>query len=618
MGKMLPVLEQSGQYRQEPGKHPAEYVRDITPDQIAGTNVVFINMPLREKAVPNTPPEGPLLMATNLRDNYGVNATILDLNAYRFPDEEARRRGLENGRHINDAETRKLIEKHCEVHGEPHVVALSGMITTLGWQKKVAQMVKEMFPGSVLVSGGGLATELRPTPVNPLGLFNPLFLPEIDALAHSEGDDVILKITRDAKIIRERGWRSALQSGELEPYFYGEVGGKPRLRYCGARPIGAEPHVLPDLPWADLDLLKTDVFGNPIMEWYLNTPSWGDPRTANSSAAPFSMKRSAKSVSSRGCPHSCDYCERGAQGELLWGIRRPQHLAGQLRKYIEKYGIDFMGYPDDNMPVRRDRMRDMVPLFREFKEMGIHWGTHGRLDEIAGLIPKPGGNGKEFSFEHPFRIQYMAEAGCVYVGAGPESAHEGTLEVLNKGGFTLRAGLYPVPVGGEIQWFPKVMVFGTMHAVMFGVHVNCTWIKGSPEETLERLKKTVLFIKWQEEHYADHGIPASAVNKNMFTLQYYPGTKMVRHPKVRQELFDVFGVKFVKTRSNPTNPRLEDYEPIFDENFCEYVRQLDDAVNILHDPRTGRLLNFSDIPEDLFMQIDQYVKSGQTDRILDM
>ncbi|MBI2003515.1 MAG: hypothetical protein HYS78_00835, partial [Parcubacteria group bacterium] len=225
MGKMLPLLDESGQYRAEPGNHPAEYVKDITPDQIAGTNVVFINMPLREDGIPNVPPEGPGLMATNMCKNYGVNATIIDLNAYRFQDEEAKRRGLENGRHINDAETRKLIEEHCRVHGEPHVVAFSGMITTLGWQQKVAKMVKEILPGSFLVSGGGLATELRPTRLNPQGLFSSLFLPEIDALAHSEGDDVILKIARDAKIIRERGWRSALQSGELEPYFYGEIDG---------------------------------------------------------------------------------------------------------------------------------------------------------------------------------------------------------------------------------------------------------------------------------------------------------------------------------------------------------------------------------------------------------
>jgi len=44
--------------------HPSEVVKDISARDLQGLNVVFINMPLRETAVPNTTPEGPLLMAT--------------------------------------------------------------------------------------------------------------------------------------------------------------------------------------------------------------------------------------------------------------------------------------------------------------------------------------------------------------------------------------------------------------------------------------------------------------------------------------------------------------------------------------------------------------------------
>lgn len=615
MGKTLPVLEQSGQYRAEPGNHPAEYVRDITPDQIAGTNIVFINMPLREKATPNTTPEGPLLMATNLRQNYGVNATVIDLNAYRIQDEEAQRRGLENGRHLNDTETRELIEKHCRVHGEPYVVAFSGMITTLGWQKKVARMVKEMLPDSFLVSGGGLATEFRPTPLNPQGLFNPLFLPEIDALAHSEGDEVILKITRDAKIIRERGWRNALQSGELEPYYYGEVGGRPRLRYCGARPKPIVPRskVLPNFPWADLDLLKTDVFGKPVLNGYINTDAWGDPKTANSSKAHFPMRPKTTSVSTRGCPYTCKYCYREMQGETLWGMRSVEHLVGEMREHIERYGITFKSYPDDNFAVDPGRIKEMIPYFREFAQMGIYWGTHTRLDEAGGFIPKPGSNGREFIFEHPLRVQHMAEAGCRYIGFGPESANKNDLEALGKGGFTLSAGYMPVAVSGEIHWFPKAMVYGIMHSVIFGIHSNCTWIMGAPGSTVDRLKETVLFIKWQEEYYAQHGIPADAVNKNMFALTYYPGTKMANHPRVRQRLSEVFGLTCVKV-----HPTRDEYEPLHDEYFQGYVSQLDDAVKVLHDPRTGQPLHFSDMTEEEFLQAKEYIDSDQLFRILDM
>ena len=239
MGNILKVLQPKAHI------HPQEVVKDISARDLEGLNVVFINMPLREKAVPNVTPEGPLLMATNLRQNYGVNATAIDLNAYRIQDGLAAEKGLQNGRHLTETEVRELIEKHFRVHGRPDVIALSGMITTIGWQKKVAKMMKEMIPEAPLVSGGGLATELRPTKLNPKGLFG--YIPELDAIAHSEGDDVILKIARDARVIRERGWRNALQSDELEPYFYAEIDGRLRLVYEGDRPRN-----LDGFPWADL------------------------------------------------------------------------------------------------------------------------------------------------------------------------------------------------------------------------------------------------------------------------------------------------------------------------------------------------------------------------------
>ncbi len=488
--------------------HPSEVVKDISAPDLEGLNVTFVNMPLREKAVPSSPPEGILLMTTNLRQNYGVNATSIDLNAYRIQDEEAKSEELENGRHLSEAEVQRKIERHCQVHGKPDLVALSGMITTLGWQKKVAKMVKEMFPESLLVSGGGLATELRPTQLNPKGLFG--YIPELDAIAHSEGDDVIIKIAYDAKVIRERGRRNALASGVLKPYYYTDIGSKPRLVYGGDR-----PRDLDIFPWADISLLEEDVDGIRILEKLINTASWGDPRTQNSSAAYFPMAPKTSSVSSRGCPYSCTYCYRGAQGEQKWGIRSARHLAAEVREHIEKYGIVFKSFPDDNFAVRVERI--------------------------------------------------------------------------------------------------KAMVLGIMHTVLFGIHSNCTWIMGSPTETIDKLKKTVRFILWQIEYYGLHGIPPSAVNQRMFTLTWYPGTKMIRHLKVRQRLSEVFGLTLVKT-----HPAREEYEPIFNENFEQYCLELDDAVKVLHDPRTGQPLHFSEMTDDEFLEARNYVDSDQTFKILDM
>ncbi len=559
--------------------HPEEIVKGITATEIEGARIVFINMPLRQSAQPTTTPEGPLLMATNLIRNYGVNASIIDLNVYR-----------NNGQYISYEETFRLIQDHVRFHGEPHVVAFSGIITTLRWQEAVAKMIRKIMPEAFLVSGNGLATELK------LGLFN--FIPELDGVAHSEGDDIILKIVYDAKIIKERGIKSAIASGKLAPYYLGEINGKHRFMYAGDR-----PNNLDGLPFADLELIREDVHGYQILRRYLDTPVWGAGAN-NSSATSFTMNQSTTSVSSRGCPYGCKYCYRGAQGERDWGIRSAKHIAQEIIRNIELYGVDFHGYPDDNFAVTVARIRDLVPLL---KPLGIRWGTHTRLDEAGGLVPRAGGKG-EFGFEDPLRVKLMAEAGCIYIGFGPESAHPRTLEALGKGGFTLKAGLVTTKVNGITYDFPKAMLCGIKHSMEVGIHSNCTWILASPTETLVELKQTVAFMKWQEEYYQTLGVSRDAVNKRMFTLTWYPGTEMIRHPKVHTELSRVFGLKF-----DPIT-----FEPVCDENFHRYCLELDDATKVLENPETGEPLNFGDMPTEQFLQAREYVDTGQTFKILDM
>src|SRR3989344_1140770 len=394
--------------------HPADIIKNIGSSDLRGLNVVFINMPLRETAIPNVTPQGPLLLATNLWQNYGVYATVIDLNAYRIKDKIAEKQGLKNGRHLTYDEALELINRHFEVHGEPDLIGLSGKITTLCWQEKIAKMVRIMLPKVFLVSGNGLATELK------LGLLN--YIPELDGVARSEGDDVIVKIAYDAKIIKEMGLTDAANAGKLAPYYVGEINNRPRFLYEGDRPRNLDA-----IPFADLDLLKEDVFGNRILEYYIGNPIWGVSAN-NSSAASFTMSRSTTFVSSRGCPYACAFCYRGAQGERNYGMRSAQNLADEFRAHIKKYDVDFIGMPDDNFAVDYQRIAEMVPLL---KPLNIRWGTHTRLDESAGLKPKPRSAG-EYIFENPKRVDLMAEAGCIYIGFGAESASPDVLKAMQK------------------------------------------------------------------------------------------------------------------------------------------------------------------------------------------
>ena len=241
------------------------FLKGLGSNALKGVKATFINMPIREQAKPNNPPVGPALLAARLRA-FGAEPTIIDLNIYRIKDEEAARRGLDCGRSLSFGEARALIARTLAKAGSQHVIGLSGLITTLRWQTEVAKMIHELDPDALLVSGGGLATQFR------AGLLD--WIPELDAVAHSEGDDVIVKIALDAKILREKGFERAHSSGLLSPFFMDAKNGRPRFLYHGGR----APN-LDELPYPAYDLLLEDVNGFNVLEEYLVRSRVGGNRT---------------------------------------------------------------------------------------------------------------------------------------------------------------------------------------------------------------------------------------------------------------------------------------------------------------------------------------------------
>ncbi|NCN07966.1 radical SAM protein [Candidatus Parcubacteria bacterium] len=553
--------------------HPSELVAEFSMNALRGLKVVFINMPLRETATPNTPPQGPGLMAARLR-MYGAEPTIVDLNAYRLKDKEAEARGLPGGRHLSLQEAEVLLITHFNRHGEPDIIAFSGMITTLRWQENLGKVCRRLVPDSFIVSGGGLATEVK-TPLLS-------WIPELDAIADSEGDDVILLLANEVKKAKERG-RGTFSSMTGSGSYIGDLNGKPVFMYKGDR-----PNNLDELPFAAWDLLHEDVLGNRVLDWYIGTPVWG-LAAKNSSATPFSMERSLTTVSSRGCPFACRFCFRGGQGERNYGIRSAENLRAEAEWLIKTYGVDFIGFPDDNFAVDTRRMKTLPEAFAE---LPFRWGTHTRLDEAdERLIP-------------------MAESGCIYIGFGAESASEHVLTEMGKGGFILKRGT--VKINGFD--FPKTMVDGITMARQVGIHSNCTWIMAYPGEALEHLKTSVAFILWQIEEAARgliSGTPeyenaVASINQRMFVATAYPGTEMFRHPKVQSLLSKHFGIVF-----GPMG------DPLPNEALRSYILELDDATKVLHGTN-GEPINFGDMPLDIFLEARDCADSGSIDKILNM
>jgi len=556
-----------------------QVLNNVSYNELKGIKITFVNMPLRETATPNTPPEGPGILAAIVR-KYGGEPYILDLNGYRIKDKLAEERGLPGGRHLTYKETEDLIAKHLDNVGDQDVFAFSGKITTLRWQEEVAKIVKKLQPDCFLVTGNGLATEIK------RGLFT--WIPELDGIARSEGDGIIFDICKDGKLIRDMGISKAINSSKLSKSYIGELQGKHRFVYEGFRPSN-----LDDIPYAAIDLLESDPYGYNLLEDYIKVPVWGTEAN-NSSATPFVMKRSLTTVSSRGCPYACAFCYRGAQGERNYGMRSAEHIAVQIKDYVDKYNLDFIGFPDDNFAVQKRRIEKMVPVFKDYGVDHIRWGTHTRMDEADE------------------RAYKMAESGCIYIGFGAESADEYVLTKMQKGGFILKNGLVPTKVNGNTYQFPKTMMTAVETSADAGIHANCTWIMAYPGEELKHLKTSVAFILWQQQFWTDGYLPGTpdyerlkdGVNRKMFVATAYPGTEMWK--VVRKDLKKHFDIEY------------DSYgDPICDDNFHKYVLELDDATKILNG-KDGEPVNFGDMSMDQFLQAREYVNNDEIEKILDM
>ena len=136
---------------------------------------------------------------------------------------------------------------------------------------------------------------------------------------------------------------------------------------------------------------------------------------------------------------------------------------------------------------------------------------------------------------------------------------------------------------------------------------------GYPSETLEDLKASIAFIKWQEFILASryekdsekYKLACASVNKNLFVATAYPGTEMFKEKTVQEKLSKGFGITFVNNK------------PVCDSNLERYVEQLNDATDIIYTD-DGGLLQYSNISDQMFMEIRDRIENNDIFSILDL
>jgi len=344
--------------------------------------ILLINSPIRLNAKPNNIPYGLATVAGTLIQQ-GFDVKIFDVNALRPTKDQ-------------------IIESLKNMHWD--IVGLSGLITTIEFQKWLVTELKRMHPEAPVVSGGGLATSC------PELLFEET---QVDIAVIGEGERTMLDLCR---AIEARA----------------DLNEIPGLHFRqNNRIIQNEPcrniQNLDEIPFPAWDLLPMDI--------YLKNPIWGDV-ASNSSGFRKDIKvaRSMNIISSRGCPFSCNYCYH-LFGRSKYRFRSAQNVIDEIEILVDRYSVDFIGFVDDNMMASEKRLLEFCDLMEQ-KRFTLTWGCHGRVTSAK-----------------PDVLNRMAEVGCVWIGYGIESGSQKILDAMNKRAtveqakqaiiHTRNAGIYP-------------------------------------------------------------------------------------------------------------------------------------------------------------------------------
>jgi len=160
-------------------------------------------------------------------------------------------------------------------------------------------------------------------------------------------------------------------------------------------------------------------------------------------------------VTSLGCPYSCSFCEAG---RTIYNPRSPDTVVDEMEECYHKYRVREIDIFDYNFTVDRERAISICRKIRE-RNLDILWACRSRVDIDKDLL------------------QEMSEAGCGRIYYGIESGSQEILDKVNKG-ITL----------GQVRDTIRYTKELGMKALGF-------FLVGAPGDTKTTIRKTVKFAK---------------------------------------------------------------------------------------------------------------------------
>lgn len=174
--------------------------------------------------------------------------------------------------------------------------------------------------------------------------------------------------------------------------------------------------------------------------------------------APFSREERVEQIlTSRGCPHRCNFCSTVHFWGRQFRTRSVENIIREVEELVSKYKVQEIQFPDDNMTINRQHA---IELFTRLKDFNLSWCTP------HGLMPA--------TLDEEM-IKLMAESGAYQISFAIESASQRVLkEIIHK----------PVPPIERIK-----RLVDSAHDN--GVQVHAMFVTGLPGETREEIMSTL-------------------------------------------------------------------------------------------------------------------------------
>lgn len=183
-------------------------------------------------------------------------------------------------------------------------------------------------------------------------------------------------------------------------------------------------------------------------------------------------------ISSRGCPYKCIYCDR--MGKRFRAFS-PDYVLNEIESILA-LGIKEIFFHDDTFTVNKKRVKAICQGIED-KKLRFTWDARARVDCVDYEL-----------------LLLMKKAGCGRISFGVES---GSSEVLKN----LRKGITLEQIERAFNWCKEL-----------DISALADFMVGSPGETMDEIKETIVFVKRLKPNYAQFSIVCPYPDTDLYRL----------------------------------------------------------------------------------------------------